>query len=106
MKKLAIPMGVLGALLIAGSPLAAAGDKEHRDKGEMKGCLSAGAGEGAYVLTKKKKDRTKEVAVMGGADMAAHVGHIVKLTGEWHKDDDGAKTFHATGMEHVAASCE
>lgn len=79
---------------------------EGHEKTTIQGCLGEVEGDDWFVLTKKSKDRTKRVAVMGDDTFSPHVGHEVKLTGEWKKGAESKKYFAASGMEHVAASCQ
>ena len=50
----------------------------------LTGCLSGPNDEGAYLL-KKSSTSKHGVEVGGSGDLAQHVGHKVKLTGEWAK---------------------
>jgi hypothetical protein len=96
-------------LLVAVASIAQAGEKSDKEKMEgektIQGCLSDGPADGWYVLTKKKDEGTKEIRVEGDDSFEAHIGHEVKLTGEWKKGEDGSKHFHAGGMEHVSTDC-
>jgi hypothetical protein len=69
----------------------------------LTGCLEK-AGDG-FALAQKGK--TEKVTLHAASDLglAAHVGHTVRLTGEWKQGDGGAKVFHVSKMEHVSASC-
>ena len=106
MKSSACWLAALSLLLLCVAPAAHAGEgKKHDGPKTIQGCLAAGEGENWYVLTKKKDDgRTKEIKVQGDDSFAAHVGHEVKLMGSY-VEVDGDKHFHATAMEHVAATC-
>lgn len=111
MKKLGFLICALPLLIAAAAPAAYAGEKGEKKKGDkhhkgtIQGCLSDGASDGWYVLTKQKQDKTKEIQVEGDASFDAHIGHEVKLTGKWKKGDDDSKYFKATDMEHIAATC-
>jgi hypothetical protein len=125
---------ILGSILsIALAPaLAVAGGENKGDKASGKGkttltgCLSQGTQEGAYTL--KTKGQTTDAEVKGLATLKDHVGHEVKLTGEWMegshagqaktetssstgtkepaRTDKGAdKHFMVSSIEHIAASC-
>ena len=78
------------------------------------GCLSGPTPQGVYLLTRSEKPH--RVAVGGDSDLPAHVGHTVKLTGEWAKNgadigemgkDLGAKHGHfkVTDVEHISDTC-
>jgi hypothetical protein len=67
------------------------------------GCLSGPNEEGVYVL----KTKTTKVEVGGLADLKDHVGHEVKLTGNWasaeaigEKEEASAKSDAKTHAEH------
>ena len=70
----------------------------------LTGCLEK-AGESSFTLAQKGK--TEKVKLHGASDLGlgAHVGHTVKVTGEWRDGDDGGKVFHVSKMEHVSPSC-
>ncbi|HVS03719.1 MAG TPA: hypothetical protein VMT16_13195 [Thermoanaerobaculia bacterium] len=105
MKKILSLTAALSLALLVFAPAAQAGDEGKKEGVKtMQGCLGAGEADDGYTLTKKKGDETKVIQVKGDDSFAAHVGHEVKLTGTWEKNEDG-KTFHATAMEHVAATC-
>ena len=92
-------------------PAAYAGDEKHKSGTHtLQGCLADGTTEGMYVLATKKEAKAtdmkaKDVQVKADASFEAHVGHEVKLTGEWKKADDGMDSFVANKVEHVAATC-
>ena len=64
----------------------------------LTGCLSKGDTADEYVLTDASGKRT---SVSGVADLAKHVGHRVRLTG----DASGSDTFKVTEIQHLAPSC-
>jgi hypothetical protein len=73
----------LAPLALAGheTPGGAKGDKaQAKGKTTLSGCLTQGTQEGVYTL--KTKAQAKEVEVRGAA-LKEHLGHEVKLTGEW-----------------------
>lgn len=107
MKKLTLTASATLLLLLTVTPMALAGEHEGDMKGEktIQGCLSDGPADGWYVLAVPKDDGTKDVSVEGDDSFEAHIGHEVKLTGEWMTKDDGTKYFHASGMEHVSTNC-
>ncbi len=125
MKKFAL---TIVCLLIAGS-LALAGeapkdkDKSASDK-SISGCLSGPNSEGAYVL---KTDKGP-VTIAEDSQLKEHVGHEVKLTGEFtsaagigekesaEKNEAGAKSgmaekgknerqFKVSKIDHIADTC-
>lgn len=127
MKKLAL---TIVCLLIAGSLAFADDAANNKDKTSahdksITGCLSGPNSEGAYML---KTDKGS-VEVGGIDELKSHVGHEVKLTGEWaksgaaigekeaaEKNDSGAKSeaaekdkgerhFKVSKIDHVAESC-
>jgi hypothetical protein len=69
----------------------------------LTGCL-AKADDGSFTLTEKGKTEKVKLHTASDLGLGAHVGHTVRLTGEW-KGDASAKVFHVSKMEHVAASC-
>ena len=74
----------------------------------LTGCLSAGEMEGYFVLTDAETEEATQVEAAEGVSICDHVGHTVKLTGSWAEEEEGeeGRHFHATKVEHVAASCE
>lgn len=64
----------------------------------MTGCIGGSAGK--YTITNGRYKNG--VAVAGKDDLAAHVGHTVKLTGTWSEDK---KTFNETKVDLVKDSC-
>jgi hypothetical protein len=119
---------ILGSILsVALAPaLAVAGGENKGDKTQDKGktsltgCLSQGSQEGTYTL--KTKDQAKSVEVAGLAHLKDHVGHEVKLTGEWMEgthagqaqtgtketassDKSAHRHFMVKDIQHIAASC-
>ena len=73
--------GAKSSTASSSKPAAAGGaPAEHT----MTGCLSGPNAEGAYLL---KNGRYRRGAEVGGLDgLKAHVGHKVKLTGDWVKE--------------------
>lgn len=62
------------------------------------GCLSRGSGD-SYVL--EVSDGTK-ISVTGPAQLAEHIGHIVRLKGTF---DQSGRSFKATAVDSIASSC-
>jgi hypothetical protein len=83
----------------------------------ISGCLKGPNSEGVFDLTNTQEKQKIEVG--GNPDLAAHVGHTVKLTGEWvksgkdigekeeagGKEEENERHFKVSGVEHVAAGC-
>lgn len=71
------------ALTPAGAQTNATGaNNQQSDKsGTVTGCLGGQNDEGAYVL----KTDSGQIEVGGASELQNHVGHKVKLTGEWAK---------------------
>ncbi len=80
------------------------------------GCLKGPNSEGVYELTNTQQKG--EVEVGGSSELSAHVGHTVKLTGEWvksgadigeketaGKEDTHEHHFKVSAVEHIAAGC-
>jgi hypothetical protein len=78
--------------------------------------MSVGAHDkGVYDLISKQQGH--KIHVGGTPDLASHVGHTVKLTGEWTKNpaDIGEKEvgaveknirhFKVSSIEHIAKGC-
>ena len=80
------------------------------------GCLKGPNSEGVYELTTKQVAQPVEVG--GDPDLAKHVGHTVKLTGEWAKsgteigekekgpEESNERHFKVTAVEHLAVGCK
>lgn len=127
MKKFAF---TIVCLLIAGTLAFADGAPKEKDKNastdkNITGCLSGPNAEGAYVLKTDKGD----VEVGSDSQLKEHVGHEVKLTGEYakpgaamgeneaaEKKQSGAKSgmgdkdknerhFKVSKIEHISDSC-
>lgn len=128
MNKLALTIVCLliaGALAFADEP-AKDKDKSAAADKTVTGCLSGPNAEGAYML---KTDKGQEVEVGGDKDLKSHVGHEVKLTGEYAKSgaigenesaernesaakpDMGAKKeknekhFKVSKIDHISDTC-
>lgn len=91
------------------------GEAKGAKEATLTGCLAAGTEPNTYMLTKGKQN----VTVMG-MDLSQHVGHEVKLTGNWEKPatakpaagesaaaggKKAGKEFKATNVEHVSDTC-
>lgn len=63
----------------------------------LQGCLAAGTEPNTWKLTKGKKAYT-----VSGTDLSQHVGHEVKLTGDW---ETKGKSFKASNVEHISDTC-
>jgi hypothetical protein len=77
---------ILFALSVLAAAVAVAQTSET-----LTGCLEKAA-DGSFTLAEKGK--TDKVMLHGG-ELAAHVGHTVKITGSW-QTDGGKKFFHVT----------
>jgi len=86
---------------------------EH--KSQLTGCLAKNAAGTGYMLTNGRYK--KGVEVTSSEDLAAHIGHEVKLMGAWEKpstaEAGGAgakghemKTFNATEVKHISDTCK
>ena len=69
-------------VLVATSVVAQESSSTAKKDSTVKGCLSGPNSEGAYIL-KTAKGRAFEVG--GNDELKSHVGHEVKLTGNWVK---------------------
>ena len=80
------------------------------------GCLKGPNSEGVYELTNKQEKSTIEVG--GNPELADHVGHTVKLTGEWvksgaeigekeaaGKEEESERHFKVSSVKHIAVGC-
>jgi hypothetical protein len=79
------------------------------------GCLKGPNAEGVYELVSKQQ--TGEIEVGGNPDLPKHVGHTVKLTGQWVKsgaeigekkagpEEKNEKHFKVSSLEHIEAGC-
>jgi hypothetical protein len=94
------PLAVLIVILLVATIATAFAQKTET---ALTGCL-AKADDGSFTLTEKGKTEKVKLHAAGDLGLAAHVGHTVKLTGEW-QGEGAAKVFHVTKMEHVSASC-
>jgi hypothetical protein len=70
----------------------------------LTGCLEK-ADDGSFALAQKGKTEKVKLHAPSDLGLGAHVGHTVRVTGEWRQGDDGGKAFHVSKMEHVEASC-
>ena len=84
---------------------------------DITGCLTGPNSEGVYELTNTNPKH--EIEVGGSPDLAEHVGHTVKLTGEWVKSgaEIGEKEtagkekekheqhFKVSSVQHIALGC-
>ncbi len=99
MKKFALTVVCLliaGALAFADEP-AKDKDKSASSDKTLAGCLSGPNAEGAYTLKTADKG---SIEVGGDKDLKSHVGHEVKLTGEY------AKSGSAIGENEKAEKSE
>ena len=100
MKKLLRPMICMlfvGLLMVPA--YAQAPDKPANPAGEIAvtGCLKQGASAEQYTIT---DDKTGETYTVTGSELASHVNHTVKLTGEAK-----GKTFTAKSVNMVSQTC-
>ena len=137
-------MVMIGAASLAAAQVGSMDKKTDADKVTVTGCVAAGSGEGGYTLTNavmssamadkgsmaKDKpmpvekdtmaaDHAMSYALMGGADLAAHVGHKVAVTGTVAKETTGAKpipeahdktamkpaTLNVASVKMISATC-
>jgi hypothetical protein len=108
MKKRIIPAAALAAALALTIGYARADT--------ITGCLKGPNSEGVYELTTKQAAQAVEVG--GDPDLAKHVGHTVKLTGDWAKtgaeigekqegpEEKEERHFKVTAVEHLAVGCK
>jgi hypothetical protein len=125
--RIALYVATIVALAAAPSAVrAGGGDKSTSDKDKDKdkattlsGCLSTTGDSNVYRL----KTKEKEVEVRGTDSLKEHVGHEVKLTGQWMagtsatigSPSEGKETartdggigrhFMVSNIEHVATTC-
>lgn len=74
---------------------------EEPAESTLTGCL-AGA-DGQWMIT---GDEGAHAVVEGSADLEAHDGHQVRLTGTWQEGADGEKVFVADAIEHLGVCGE
>ncbi|MEX2301873.1 MAG: BON domain-containing protein [Bryobacterales bacterium] len=65
------------------------------------GCLTRGDEADPFILVEDASG--ERITVVGSADLPKHVGHRITVHGS--KESEG-RVFHATKIEHVAASCD
>jgi osmotically-inducible protein OsmY len=65
------------------------------------GCLTRGDEADPFILVDDESG--ERITVIGAADLPKHVGH--KITVHGSKESEG-RVFHATKIQHVAASCD
>ena len=87
----------------------------------LSGCLSGPNDEGVYVV----KSGKRQVEVGGNDELSKHVGHTVKLHGNWAKsgaeigekenaaaakkegkEEKGERHFKVTSIDHVSETCQ
>lgn len=108
-------------------PKKAAGDKQQGRSANVEGCLTGPNDQNVYVLANEDECC---ILLEGEPDMSAHVGHKVRLTGEWAEGPEGIRGreniagkkvregkkvekqepperrfFKVTGIEHLADTC-
>ena len=91
----------------------------------LTGCLGGPNEQGEYTLTSGRSKKEVEVDAGEGIDLKSHVGHTVKLTGNWEKSgaaagekektgaaagekektQKGERHFKATNVTHVSEGC-
>lgn len=101
-----------GAAAQSGQMDSAASDNMHKDKGMMKGektlkgCVQSQ--NGSYML---EEHGGKMVNLSSSQDLAAHVGHTVKVHGSYATSDSAAtsgssaKTFNVSSVDAVSDTC-
>ena len=78
----ALAMVSLGSAQTASQASSQAPDQAAMKSHSMTGCLASGTEPGSYMLTNVEGSGPKTVGVVSSsADLAAHVGHKVELTG-------------------------
>ena len=87
----------------------------NADAATLTGCLSGPNTSGVYELI--RKNQGQKIHVGGSPDLANHVGHTVKLTGEWTKNpaeigekeggaqEKNVRHFKVASVEHIAKGC-
>lgn len=65
------------------------------------GCLKRGDEADPYLL--EESETAEAVTVVGSADLAKHVNHMVRLHG---REEAEGHVFHVTTVEQIAASCD
>jgi osmotically-inducible protein OsmY len=68
---------------------------------EQTGCLS----KSGDAFTLRNDETGSSVSLAGGADLAQHVGHTVKVSGTRIKSADQPDTLRVQSITHVAGSC-
>jgi len=126
--RIALYLAAIVALAAAPSAVQAGGDKStstsDKDKATtLSGCLSTTGDSNVYRL----KTKDKEVEIRGTDSLKDHVGHEVKLTGQWmagtssssgstsgsqtegketaRTDGSIGRHFMVSNIEHVATTC-
>jgi len=123
--RIALYLAAMVALAAAPTTVRAeGGDKSTSDKDKDKattlsGCLATTGDSSLYRL----KTKDKEVAIRGVDSLKDHVGHEVKLTGQWmagtsstsgsqtagketaRTDGSIGRHFMVSNIEHVATTC-
>lgn len=74
---------------------------EEPAESTLTGCLAAA--DGQWMIT---GDEGAHAVVEGAADLEAHSGHEVRLTGTWQEGADGEKVFVADAIEHLGVCGE
>jgi len=95
---------LLATLLVGAGAVGLAQDEaappEESGESTLTGCL-AGT-DGQWMIT---GDEGAHAVVEGGADLEAHNGHRVRLTGRWQESAEGDEAFVAEAVEHLGV-CE
>jgi hypothetical protein len=65
------------------------------------GCLKRGNEADPYLL--EENETAEAVTVVGSADLANHINHMVRLHG---REEGEGRVFHVTTVEQIATSCD
>jgi hypothetical protein len=110
MKRLIVPGVVLlfamAMVVMSNAQTASQASSQAPDQASMKshsmtGCLAAGTEPGSYMLTNVEGSGPKTVGIVSSsADLAAHVGHKVEVTGTQVPTADAEKDTKVPKAEH------
>lgn len=101
----ALAVGLLG-LMTAG--LAVAGETTSDTDGEkvaLTGCLSQDS-TGIFSLVESESGDSITVEAPDDLGIDTHVGHMVKVTGQWAESEGQDRYFQVTEIEMVSESCQ
>jgi hypothetical protein len=95
---------VFACALVLG-PSASPQGKPKEQSMTMTGCLTKGTEPGTYALTNEKGVQIVVIA-QSKANLAAHVGHKVEITGTTvPAKDTKVQTMNVTAVKHISATC-